>query len=222
MARIAKFLTSSIGRKMLMAATGLLLLVFLVFHLEGNLLLYAGPEVFNEHSHELISNPLVYVAELGLIVLFVAHFVSGILVYRGSAAARPEPYQHKRWAGHTSHRTWASTTMILSGLVVLVFVPVHLWTFKFGRYYASAAHPEMRDLYKLVIEEFHKPGYVVWYVFAMVVIGFHLWHGFGSAFESLGVHYRKTLRRFGEALAVLVAAGFLSIPIAVYFLGTGR
>jgi succinate dehydrogenase / fumarate reductase cytochrome b subunit len=207
---------------MLMAATGLLLLGFLAFHLEGNLLLYAGPEPFNEHSNALVTNPLVYLAEAGLLFLFVAHFVSGILVYRNSAAARPEAYQHKRWAGHSSHKTWASTTMILSGLVVLVFVPVHLWTFKFGTYYASATHPEVRDLYKLVIEEFHKPGYVLWYLFAMIVIGFHLWHGFGSAFESLGVHYRKPLRRFGEALALLIAAGFVSIPLAVYFMGTGR
>ena len=221
MASIARFLSSSIGRKMLMAATGLLLLGFLAFHLEGNLLLYAGPESFNEHSHALISNPLVYLAEAGLLLLFVAHFVSGILVYRNSKAARPEAYRNKRWAGHSSHKTWASTTMILSGLVVLVFVPVHLWTFKFGAYYASTSHPEMRDLYKLVTEEFHKPGYVVWYVFAMIVIGFHLWHGFGSAFESLGVHYRKPLRRFGEALAVLIAAGFVSIPLAVYFMRTG-
>jgi len=216
---IAKFLSTSIGRKVLMAATGLLLLAFLVFHLAGNLLIYSGAASFNEHSHELISNPLVYLAELGLIVLFVAHLVSGILVYRRGASARPQAYRLKRWAGHTSQKSWASTTMILSGLVVLVFVPVHLWTFKFGAYYTSADHPEMRDLHRLVIEEFQKPSYVIWYVFAMAVTGFHLWHGFGSAFESLGIGNRTALRRVGHLLAVLLTVGFLSIPIAVYLFG---
>jgi len=219
MSSLARFLATSIGRKMLMAATGLLLLAFLVFHLAGNLLIFAGAESFNEHSHELISNPLVYFAEIGLLVLFVAHFVSGIQVYRAGRAARPESYAVKHWAGQTSHKSWASTTMIVSGLVVLVFVPLHLWLFKYGTLYASATHPEVRDLYRLVIEEFRKPGYVAWYSFAMVVIGFHLWHGFASAFESLGMRYRKALRRFGQVLAVLIAAGFLSIPIAVYLLG---
>lgn len=219
MSSIARFLSTSVGRKMLMAATGLLLLAFLVYHLAGNLLIYSGAAAFNEHSHALISNPLVYVAEIGLLLFFGAHFVSGIQVYRAGAAARPESYRVKRWAGHTSHKSWASATMILSGIVVLVFVPLHLWTFKYGAYYESAGRPEVRDLHRLVIEEFRKPGYVVWYVFAMIVIGFHLWHGFGSAFESLGVHHRKPLRRFGQLLAVLIAVGFLSIPIVVYWLG---
>ena len=219
MSFLAAFLSGSIGRKMLMGATGLLLIAFLAYHLFGNLLLYAGPVPFNEHSHSLLSNPLIYVAEIGLVVLFAAHLVSGVLVYRSGAAARPRSYSKRRWAGHTSHKSWASTTMILSGLVVLVFVPLHLWTFKFGAHYAAPDHPEMRDLHRLVVEEFQKPGYVAWYVVAMVVIGFHLWHGFGSAFESLGVGYRKGLRRFGQLLAVLLTAGFASIPIAIYLAG---
>jgi succinate dehydrogenase / fumarate reductase cytochrome b subunit len=187
--------------------------------LAGNLLIFEGAGPFNAYSHKLVSTPLIYVAELVLLLLFLAHLISGLLVYQSSSAARPQRYQEKKWAGYTSNKSWSSTTMILSGLVVLVFVPLHVWTFKYGPYYASAAEPGVRDLHRLVIEVFQSPLYVLWYVVAMVVIGLHLWHGFGSAFESIGVYYRKPLRRFGQVLAVVLAIGFLSIPIVVYLTG---
>jgi succinate dehydrogenase / fumarate reductase cytochrome b subunit len=212
----ARFLTSSIGRKMLMGTTGLLLLAFLVVHLAGNVLVFAGPATFNEYSHKLIANPLVYVAEIGLLVLFVAHLVSGILVARANARARPRGYVVKRRAGGASHKSVASTTMIFSGLLILAFVPLHLWTFKYGAHYAAAGDPAIRDLYRLVVEIFSRPLEVVWYVLAMIVIGFHLWHAFGSGLESLGVDYRRSLRWFGQGLAVVLTAGFVLIPIAVY------
>ncbi len=212
-----RLLTSSIGRKMLMGATGLLLLAFLVVHLAGNVLVFAGPGPFNAYSHKLIANPLVYVAEVGLLVLFVAHLVSGILVARANAKARPVGYVVKRRAGGASHKSVASSTMIFSGLLILLFVPLHLWTFKFGAHYAAADDPAVRDLYRLVVETFSRPLEVVWYVAAMIVIGFHLWHAFGSGLESLGVSYRRSLRRLGQGLAVVLTAGFVIIPIAVYF-----
>ena len=77
----------------------------------------------------------------------------------------------------------------------------------------------MRDLHRLVLEVFQNPLWVGWYVLAMLVIGSHLWHGFGSAFETLGIHYRKPLRRFGQALAVLLAGGFLLIPVIIFLTG---
>ena len=152
-------------------------------------------------------------------MLFVGHFVSGISVWLRNRAARPTRYQKKVRAGGTSHKSLASTTMIVSGLIVLVFVPLHILTFKFGRFYASKADPHVRDLYQLVIEAFQSPPLVIWYVVAMIVIGFHLWHGFGSGFESLGVAHKKPLRRAGQALAVVLAAGFLAIPLAIFITG---
>jgi succinate dehydrogenase / fumarate reductase, cytochrome b subunit len=214
--RVVRLLRSSIGQKMLMGATGLLLLAFLVAHLIGNVLVFVGPATFNEYSHKLISNPLVYVAEIGLVVLFAAHFVSGFLVTRDNARARPVGYAMKRRAGGASHKSVASTTMFLSGLLILAFVPLHLWTFKYGPHYATSDDPAVRDLYRLVIEIFSRPLEVIWYVLAMVVIGFHLWHAFGSGLESLGVSYRRSLRWFGQGLAVVLTAGFVIIPIAVY------
>jgi len=217
--RWLRFLSSSIGRKVLMGLTGLLLIGFLVSHLAGNLLVFVGRDAFNDYSHALISNPLIYVAEIGLVVLFVAHLVSGISVTLRNRAARPTRYAKKVRAGGTSHKSLASTTMIVSGLVVLVFVPLHLIEFKYGTHYASTSDPHVRDLYRLVIEAFQSPLMVAWYVVAMIVIGFHLWHGFGSGFESLGLAYKKPLRRVGQALAVLLAGGFLLIPLVIFMTG---
>ena len=217
MSRLVRLLTSTIGRKMLMGASGLLLFAFLLVHVSGNLLLFAGREPFNDYSHKLISNPLIYVAEIGLLTLFVAHFVTGLLVTKSNRVARPIGYVVKRGAGGASHKSLSSTSMILSGLFVLAFVPLHLWSFKYGPYYPSPADPAVRDLHRLVIEEFHEPLEVAWYVGAMLIVGLHLWHAFGSGLESLGVTHRQGLRRFGQVLAVAITVGFLVVPIAVYF-----
>jgi len=216
---IVRILTSPIGRKALMALTGLLLSAFLVVHLAGNLLVFAGAEEFNHYSEAMLSNPLIYIAELGLLVLFIAHFASGLLVYRQNRAARPHAYEMKERAGHTSHKSISSTTMIFTGLFLLAFVPAHLITFKFGTHYDTTIGPPMRDLHRLVLEIFSSPAYVVFYVVAMGLVGFHLWHGVGSGFQSTGVYYRKGLRTFGQIFAVVIAGGFLIIPILVYLLG---
>lgn len=215
MSQLARLLASSIGRKILMAVTGLALIGFLVAHLAGNLLIFAGADAFNEYSHKLVSNPLIYVAEAGLLALFVSHFLAGFSVTRQNRAARPVAYALKRRAGHTSNKSLASSTMIVSGLLLLVFVPLHLWTFKFGAWYETASVPPSRDLHRLVVEVFTDPLHVAWYVVAMVVIGFHLWHGFGSAFETVGVGHRPAIRWAGRMLAVVVMGGFAVIPIAV-------
>jgi len=219
MSQIARLLASSIGRKVLMAITGLALIGFLVMHLAGNLLIFVGAEAFNGYSHKLISNPLIYVAEAGLLVFFVSHFLTGFRVTRQSWAARPVGYTVNRRAGHTSNKSLASTTMIASGLLLLAFVPLHLWTFKFGAWYETSSLPPERDLYRLVVEVFSDPLHVAWYVVAMLVIGFHLWHGFGSAFETLGVGYRPAIRWTGRVLAIALMGGFAVIPVVVFLGG---
>jgi succinate dehydrogenase cytochrome b subunit len=214
---LVRFLTSNIGRKLLMGASGLLLLGFLLVHLSGNLLVFTGREHFNGYSHAMIGNPLIYVAEIGLLVLFFLHFVSGILVTLGNRAARPVRYAVKRRAGGASHKSLSSATMVFSGLFVLAFVPLHLWTFKYGPHYASSSDPAVRDLYRVVMEEFHEPLEVAWYVGAMVIVGFHLWHAFGSGLASLGIDDRPIFRHAGQVLAVVITVGFIVIPLVVYF-----
>ena len=218
----SRFWSSSIGSKLLIAVTGLGLFIFLVAHLSGNLLFIAGPDAFNGYSHALISNPLVYAAELGLAVVFAVHVYKTVRLYAGSKAARPVGYAEKQWADGPSRKTWASSTMILTGVITFGFVVLHLRTFKFGPWYET---PEgIRDLYRLQIEVFSHPAYVGFYMASMVLIGFHLWHGIPSAAQSLGVDHPKYTPKIlwiGRALTVLIAGGFFVLPIYTYFMRGG-
>jgi succinate dehydrogenase / fumarate reductase, cytochrome b subunit len=219
MNRILALLRTEIGRKALMGITGLLLIAFLISHMLANLLVIFDKDGYNHYSHNLTSNPLVYLAELGLLAFFVGHFISGILVWQRNRAARPVDYQFKVAADRTGRKSIASTTMILSGLVMLVFVPLHLETFKFGAWYTTP-DGQMRDLHRLVIEVFQSPLYTLWYLVAMPILGAHAWHGFGSGFESLGVSYKRELRMLGRAIAVVLTVGFMAVPLYV-MLGGG-
>ncbi len=208
----------TIGTKILIALTGLALFGFLIVHLAGNLLIIAGPEAFNAYSHELISNPLIYLAEAGLALLFVVHVWKTVGNHVRNRAARPAGYEMKRPAGHTSRKTLSSTWMIVSGTTILVFLILHLKTFKFGAYYA-ASEQGGRDMYRLTVEVFQRPGYVVWYVVAMVLVGMHLRHGITSALQSLGAippgMTRKVLMA-GAMVAIAIAGGFALLPVYVY------
>jgi succinate dehydrogenase / fumarate reductase, cytochrome b subunit len=219
------FFSSSIGSKYLIALTGLSLVGFLILHLVGNLLVLVSPQLFNRYSDRLIHNPLLIPAELGLLALFLLHVYKAVTLWFGSRDARPKGYAVKKWAGHTSRKSVASTTMILSGTFLFVFVLLHLVTFKYGPHYISAGRPGERDLYRLVVEVFSKPGYVIFYVVSMVIIGFHLWHGTSSAFQSIGVGQgglAPKIRAAGWGLAVLIAGGFLIIPVWVFLFAGAR
>lgn len=221
MSRRTPFFNSSVGSKYLIAFTGLSLVGFLVMHLIGNLLLYVSPAAFNHYSDKLIKNPLVIPAELGLIALFLLHAFKAVKMFVGAREARPVAYAKKEWAGHTSRKSWASTTMILSGLFLLAFVPFHVKTFKYGPHYESG-EAGVRDLYTLVVEIFSRPGYVVFYLIGMAIVGLHLWHGVSSSFQSLGVDrsgWAPVLRRLGWTVAIVLGLGFFSIPLYFFFGG---
>ncbi len=218
--------SSSIGSKFLIALTGLFLIIFLIGHLAGNLLFIAGPDVFNEYSHKLTSNPLVYVAELGLLAIFALHIVKTIALYAGSYAARPRGYAMKRWAktkNANSRKSVSSSTMIVTGTITLLFVLTHLATFKFGTYYET---PDgIRDIYRLQQAVFSNPAYVAFYILAMGVIVFHLWHGASSAMQSFGVNsptWTPRLQWLGRGLAVIVGVGFAMLPIYTFVLGASQ
>jgi succinate dehydrogenase cytochrome b subunit len=215
------FLSSTVGSKLLVAVTGLSLVGFLVMHLIGNLLLYLGPETFNHYSDKLIRNPLVIPAEIGLVLLFLLHAWKTIQLTLISSKARPSSYEVKKRAGYTSRKSLASSTMIVSGLFLLLFVPLHVKTFKYGTWY-DTAEPGVRDLYRLVIEIFQHPGWVAFYVVGMIVVGFHLWHGAASSIQTLGADTPRitpVVRGVGLALALIIAVGFISIPIWAFFAG---
>jgi succinate dehydrogenase / fumarate reductase cytochrome b subunit len=219
----ATFFSSSVGTKILIALTGLALFGFLVIHLAGNLLLLVGPEAFNEYSHKLISNPLVYVAEAGLAAVFALHVFKAVANWASNRNARPVKYVKKARAGHTSRASLASTAMIVTGAVTFVFVILHLKTFKFGPWYeVSSTDGPVRDLYRLTFEVFANPYYVVFYVICMALVLLHLRHGLSSAMQSLGAshpRFNRLILTAGTVLAIAVGAGFAIIPIYVFLAG---
>ena len=222
---LSKAIWSSVGKKFLMALTGLAMAIFLIEHLSGNLLLFSeNPDPFNKYSHFLISfGWLIIVAELILIAILIFHIISGVAIAIGKKKARPVKYHKTAKAGNPSKKTIASTTMIYTGVLIFVFLVIHLKTFKFGPYYTTTVDGvKMRDLHRLVIEVFQEPGYVIWYVAALVFLGFHLRHGFWSALQSLGAYhprYTPIIYTIGIILAVVLAAGFIGIPIWIFFTG---
>jgi succinate dehydrogenase / fumarate reductase cytochrome b subunit len=212
--------SSSIGTKLLIAFSGLCLFVFLIAHVSGNLLFIVGPDAFNAYSHSLVSNPLVYVAEAGLLAVFLLHVVKAIWMFIANQAARPARYAKRTWAktkSPRSRKSVASATMIVTGTIILLFVVTHLATFKFGPHYET---PDgIRDLYRLQMEIFSQPGYVGFYLVCMGVIFLHLWHGLSSAAQSFGIdHPRWTPRVLiaGRVLAVVIAGGFFVLPIYTF------
>lgn len=220
---------TAVARKFLMAVTGLGLFGFVCIHLAGNLLLLAGPEAFNLYSHRLISTgPFLYIAETLLAAAFLLHIFTGITVTLGNWRARGVGYSIYRSRRETSRMTLSSRTMIWTGLLMLVFLVVHLWTFKYGPniaegYVTQVRGERVRDLYRLVVEWFQVPWYSLYYAASMVFLGFHLRHGFWSAFQSLGLGNRRlTPLLYGASLVFALAfgIGFLFIPL--WFLVEGK
>lgn len=215
-------LSSSIGTKLLIAFSGLCLFVFLIAHLSGNLLFLLGPDPFNEYSHHLVSNPLIYVAELGLLAVFLLHVFKTVWMFIGNQIARPTRYAKRTWAKRKSSRSRksvASSSMIVTGTITLLFIVTHLATFKFGTYYQTSAG--IRDLYRLQLEVFSHPGYVVFYLVCMTIIFLHLWHGLSSAAQSFGIDHPTWTPRIvalGRMLAIVIAGGFFVLPIYTFLL----
>lgn len=213
---------SSIIKKALMGLTGLLMIGFLIAHLIANLLLFSNnPDPYNLYTHKLASMGWLLIAvELALVAFFLVHVVSGISVYLGSRKARGSNYVRTGDAGPPSRKNLASKTMIWTGIILFFFVIFHLITFKFGTNYPITVDGvEMRDLYRLVYEKFQELPYVISYVAIMVLLGYHLRHGFWSAFQSLGVHhprYTPIIYGAGIVIALILAVGFLLMPIWIY------
>ena len=195
--RFHQYLSSSVGTKLLIGLTGLLLFAYLILHLAGNALIFAGADLFNEYSHRLISNPLLIPIEIGLLLVFLIHIYKTVRMLLANKAARPVRYQKSAYAGHTSRKSFASSTMIASGLIVLVFVLVHVKQFKFGAYYQTVSASPIRDLYRTEIEVFQNPLWVVFYVFSTIVVGLHLRHGIASALVDADPELRVPLKRQG-------------------------
>lgn len=202
-----------------MALTGLGFCLFVLIHMAGNLLIFVSPEAYNKYGYQIVSNPFIYVAEAGLVLFFLIHIVKGIRLTLLSKSARPQRYAVQTSGDKAA--SFASKTMIHQGVVIGVFAVYHLITFKFGPHYTTTIDgAEMRDLFKLMVEVFEQPLYVAGYIFALVILGFHLSHGFSSALQTLGInhpHWTPCFKKAGWAYAALVSVGFISQPIYIFF-----
>jgi succinate dehydrogenase / fumarate reductase cytochrome b subunit len=202
-------LKSSIGKKLLMSITGFGFILFLIGHMAGNLTIYGGKNAFNsyaEHLHSL--GPLLNIAELGLLLFAVIHVFTGIVLFVQNLKSRPSRYVVNKCAGG---RTIGSQTMPYTGLLILAFVVFHLINFSF-------VDKTNTTIYQIVASAFSNPLYVISYIAAMIVVAFHVSHGFWSAFQTIGANHPKYMPLIMSAsiiFAVLVGLGFGLIPVYI-------
>lgn len=221
MSSLRSHLRSSVGKKLLNGATGVLLLLFIVAHLAGNLTIFVGKDALNAYAHLTHRlGALLIAIELALAAVFLLHAASAIAVWLDGRRARVVRNTLVASKGGPSRQTLASRSMIVTGLVLLVFLVVHLWQFRFGPDYVTDLHGTPTwDLWRIVVERFQSPLWVALYMAAMLLLGFHLRHGFWSAFQSIGVltpGLRALAYSAGLVFAVVIAAGFFALPIYVY------
>src|SRR5258705_6658640 len=219
MSWLARTFTGSLGRKYLMAVTGLLLVGFLVVHLTGNLLIFSGASGadFDAYAQKLDANPLLPVAEIGLAALFVAHIALALRVNMENREARAQGYVVRASLGK---KTIASASMVITGLIVLVFLLVHLYDFRIGRLSLEPGG----SLAALVRKRLATPLGAGVYLLGVGALAVHLRHAFRSAFQSLGVNHPRLnplLERASWAGALLFGLGFASFPLFFLLSGGG-
>lgn len=214
---------SSIGKKLVMAITGLIIFGFAVGHMSGNLLIFLGPDVFNDYAHTLqTSGPILWGTRITLLVAFPAHIISAIQLKKQNSAARPQAYGQLT----SQASTLSSRTMIYGGFVLLAFIVYHIlhFTLKVTQPGLDAMTmlngEEVHDAYGMVVAGFTS-GAMGWahvglYVTAMVALGLHLYHGAWSALQSMGLNhpkYNAMRKQAAVAFAFIVSIGFSLGPI---------
>jgi len=210
-----------VGKKILMAVTGLAMCLFLVGHLVGNLQLLWSAKQFNGYAHFLTAQPVVILIELGLLGILLCHIVDALILLKGNYEARPIPYHTKKWGRSKSSRskkTWSSTFMMWSGTAILIFLVFHIWHFKYHHPVASnlpagdhkssvvigaggvvdagtsdgkATDQDTFLLAEMVEAEFRNPFVAAFYIGSMLLLGLHLYHAVSSAFTSLGANHQR-------------------------------
>lgn len=198
-----------------MACTGLFLVLFLLEHLYGNMLLYAqdGGAAFNEYSHSMSHNLLIRIVEVFLFVSIIIHVVQAIYLTKQNTDARPVKYAMFK-VGETS--SWFSRNMGITGSVIFAFLVIHLKTF----FFPYRVTDGIEDLAMSVQDAFSSGWYSAFYFIAMVILSFHINHGFQSAFRSLGLNNKKyapVLQMASTGIAILFFVGFASFPVLFYF-----
>jgi len=219
-------LQSSIGRKYIMALSGLFLCTFLIVHMLGNLALFKddGGQAFNEYTYFMTHNPLIMIVAYVNYALILLHIAYSLVLTLSNRKARPESYA---LVNQSKSATWSSRNMGILGSVILIFLIVHMRTFWFEMKFGTMPTIQydgndqtLKDMYSVVAEAFSQPWYVALYVVSMFAIAFHLYHGFQSGFQTLGINHHKytpIIKNIGMfAFAVVIPALFAAMPL--YFL----
>jgi len=213
-------LKSTIAKKVAMALSGLFLIMFLSLHFFINLTSVFSSDVFNEMSHFMGYNPLIqFVMQPILVAGVVFHFVMGIVLERKNQNARPISYVKYNGAANAS---WASRNMIVSGLVVLAFIGLHFydfWVQEIVYKYVDVNTIDATRYYPELLHKFESPVRTGLYCVAFVLLSVHLWHGFNSSFQSMGLNnkFTKGFKGFAYAFAILVPFGFIFIALFHHF-----
>lgn len=220
---LTKFLSSSLGKKLIMALTGLFLISFLLIHLIGNLQLLKddGGRAFNIYAEFMTTNPLIKTISYLLYSFILIHTFGALFLTIQNRKARGS----QGYAVIKNASTWTSRNMGILGTLVFIFIVIHMKDFWAQMHWggiptANYDGKEVKDLYAIVAAAFSEGWYVALYVFSMIAVAFHLWHGFASAFQTLGlnhVKYNGVINAVGKLFAIAVPAAFAWIPIRMFF-----
>lgn len=221
----SRFLVSSLGQKLIMSLTGIFLILFLIVHLGGNLLLLVNDngELFNRYSYFMTHNIVIEVIAYLLYLFILLHTVQGIVLARYIRKSRPTRYK----IGTYPKAKPAAKHMFILGLLIFAFLCIHmgdLWVkMKWGQLptvqYAGMDH-EIYNLFWRVNIVFQQPWIVIVYLLGVIALAFHLWHGFQSAFQTLGINHKKyspLIRGIGKAYSIIIPLGFAILPVYYYF-----
>lgn len=228
-AALITWLFSSIGKKTVVALTGIVLVLFVIGHMVGNMTVFFGPDVINAYAMHLRDlGPLLWLIRLFMLTCVVLHIWFTMLLWKENLAAHPQKYA----VFAPMKTTIFARTMRLTGLFVLAFVVFHLAHFTllivdpgYANYHADLHGREVHDVYRMVIVGFRNPLISLFYIIALALLAFHLSHGIGSLFQTLGVT-DKRMRAYYEAGASILAwvlfVGYASIPISILLFGLGN
>ena len=223
------WLFSSIGKKTIVAVTGVALVAFVIGHLIGNFTIFFGPDAINTYGAKLHSlGPILWLIRAALLGILVAHIYFTMLLWKENHAARPKKYIASNPVGTTVF----ARTMRLSGLIVLAFIVFHLAHFtvriidpSYAKMVTMLDGQQVHDVYKMVVVGFSSGPIVLIYIVGLFLLTFHLSHGIGSLFQTLGVTNRRirhTYELAGRGLAWALYFGYISIPVSIYFFGLGK
>lgn len=220
---LKSYLGSSVGKKQIVAITGISLVLFLIAHLAGNLLIYSGPEAYNGYAAKLHSlGALLWVARIGLLTSFILHFTFTALLVIQNKKARGQAYSQSL---HPKTRSFSARIMPLSGVVLFVYIISHIFDFTLTEPTVHNAVINGVDLglYGLVVNTFKEPVESLWYIIAMIAVGMHLTHAIQSLFQTLGTNhpvYTPTIKTASVLFGLVIGAAFASIPLYVFFMSS--